>query len=724
MFDRLRNTQGQKDRGASLDRKKLEAWQNSRSSSSNARGVKGGDSHYQYSIRGGPPPSRPQRDPNHPSERHSNRQSFQQAPNQYHRNSSYGRPVSSIYSQPSPDAASFAAQQLRIQVAHHDPNDISPPSSPDALSPRDEPNPGDVSPIDEIPDMSQLGLEPQASARNEARTNIPMMRRERRKNSDAAQIALRESKSRDRLKQQRPYGHDVRWDPSTGEPTTDAKGRPSQVHPQEYAQGLGIRTDSASPPQTKHDQQGQNSFGDRLRRIRKPSGTSQTEPAPRPEWRGASGRTTIVAPVSDTKDVPPLKVPRKSSKRVSRVFGVLSPVDSVESGSAASPLARVSGVDSTLYDQTMSTQPVSEPQSPSIAVTNAGVNLHTYPSPPLSDDNVVQSRHSPAQREPLHPQSTNQHQQSLQIPTNDKAIRRKPAGGTGHLPQQSTSSSVYPQEESYLTHAPPNTSLDGWTQPPSRFSVTTYATSHQSTTPRESIDEAAPPVPTPPQLFAHSPQPPASIKLAQQGPSILDRKRPIVSGYDGAGSPRNSTVMEPVKISLDSPYYVTSGVSSRGAAAAGRESSSSPMAATDAYRNRNASQLSLGSLPSPSRAEIKDKDKSLPPAPPETASLQAQDRVAQLNARLGALGNRRINLHTAIKQMTELMPTDNILASDAVVRKREGEKRKVEAFRLELAEVERESYELGLKLHRAYKRMDREAEYEPTTLWVRRVTGT
>lgn len=73
--------------------------------------------------------------------------------------------------------------------------------------------------------------------------------------------------------------------------------------------------------------------------------------------------------------------------------------------------------------------------------------------------------------------------------------------------------------------------------------------------------------------------------------------------------------------------------------------------------------------------------------------------------------------------MTELMPTDSIMDSADVVYKREMEKRKVEALRLELTEVQKEEYELGLKLHRAYKRMDRDADYEPTTLWVRRVTG-
>jgi hypothetical protein len=113
--------------------------------------------------------------------------------------------------------------------------------------------------------------------------------------------------------------------------------------------------------------------------------------------------------------------------------------------------------------------------------------------------------------------------------------------------------------------------------------------------------------------------------------------------------------------------------------------------------------------------------KALPPPPPEVENVH--DRIAYLNAKLESLGNRRININRSIKQMTELMPTDSLVASDAVIRKREEEKRKVEGLRVELAEVQREEYELGLKLHRAYKRMDRDAEYEPTTLWVRRVTG-
>ncbi|KAI1661519.1 hypothetical protein F4813DRAFT_232029 [Daldinia decipiens] len=654
MFDRLRNSS--KDQGApTMDRKKLEAWQKSRS-----QGVKGGDAHYQYSIKGGPaPPPRPSREPVHPTQRQQNRQNLRpappvQAPNQ-HRNSNYPRPVSSVYSQPSPAAATFAARQLRVEVPPYNKpynlNEVSPPSSPDAFSPQDEPNPGDVSPIDDIPGMSQLAIDPRGPAKNESRTNIPAARRERRKNSDAAMNALREAKSREKLKQQRPYGHDVLWDPNTGEPTTDTKGRPSQVNPQQFVQGLGDRPGSVSPPPAKPAHQGPISFGDRLRRIRQPSGSPQPESAPRPAWRGASGRTTLVAPVNDTEDVAPLQLPRKSSKRAAREAGTLARIDSVDS------------------------ELTSQPQSPNIAVANTNANPHTYPSSPLSDDNMAGN--------PPH--------QSLQVPSNDKAVRRKPTGAPGYQPHQSTSSSVYSQQEIHPAQAPPDTSLEGWTQPPSRFSVTTYGTSDQSAH-RESIEEDVPPVPAPSE------------------PSILDRKRPVVTGYD-SNSPRKNSPVEPVKISLDS-YYMT-GAGSNVKSSSTSKSDIKNKVINNISLHNNSSKLSITST----------MDKSLPPAPPETQSLEAHDRVAQLDARLRALGNRRINLNTAIKQMTELMPTDHILASDAVARRREEEKRKVETLRLELADVERESYDLGLKLHRVYKRLDRNAEYEPTTLWVRRVTG-
>jgi hypothetical protein len=534
---------------------------------------------------------------------------------------------------------------------------------------------------------------------HQARSNIPMMRRERRKNSGAAAQAMRDARAGSPVKQPRPHGSDVRWDPRTGEPTTSTKGRPSQINPHQFVQGMteanaptGAPRQAGPPPTTP--------FGVRLKPV-VPRGkiSSNTEepavaPAPRPEWRGASGRTTLVAPVADNKDVAPLHTPRKSSKRAGRGPGVQSPVSSTDSETTSPTRATAEPI-----------SPRRNEMSPGMIRTVVPSGHHTparpeaesqaqpYPSPPLSDGysvpHSVDQRGLPQGQAPAPPA----HAASPQtlFPPNDKAIRRKPAASPGHALKPSTSSSVYSQQEAPPIQAPAPVVVDDWVQPPSRFSVTTYATSAPGESPRPSFDTTdAPPIPTPPRQFTESPKP-------APGSSILDRKRPIAGGHEGSPTQTHGPA-EPIKINMDDSPYMTTVVKTR-------PSGPRPVP------HGNHSTLSVASVAS--------ADKTLPPAPPE---LGARDRIAQLNAKIEALCNRRININHAIKQMTELMPTDNILASDAVIRKREGEKRKIETLKAELADVQREEYELGLKLHRAYKRMDREADFEPTTLWVRRVT--
>ncbi|KAI0143593.1 hypothetical protein GGR57DRAFT_343306 [Xylariaceae sp. FL1272] len=713
MWDRLR----QKDGGGPMNRKKLEAWQKAHSSSSTAsgRGVQGGNHSYQYSVKGGgvsrgPAPKRPQRGGENQNETPDHGYlTAQSATGRYpQRDSSYGRPTSSVYSQPSPEAAVFAARQLRNDLASDDPLEISPPSSPDLASPKDAPNPGDVSPIDETPAaMSQPPQQRQdAASRTQPRSNIPMMRRERRKNSNAA---LQESKSREQLKQSRPYGNDVRWDPRTGEPTTDEKkGRPSQVNPQEYVQGLKHRTpESTTPPRAS--QPNPQSFRDRLRPVRQASASPQPDPSPalRPEWRGASGRTNFVAPVKDSKHVPPLKIPPRNAQRTSRT--ALSPIESNGSEATASPMTITrspppgsAGVTVENIDNMTSPQAAAPVQQPHIANITPNVQppyAHEfYPSPPSSENAPVV--YPAAGGSNAHRDLAFRHPPPLHVPSNEKAIRRKPARGSEGTPTTPLESA---QNTPHSTQPPFQAAADDqWVQPPSRFSITTYATSHLTSTPRQSVDESGPPLPTPPQ-----PKTPTPAPKPQPVQSILTRGRPIISGYES--SPRPSPT-EAVKIVLDSHYYASS------------PTTKSPTTNARPLDNKRSQTLLIpkNNQSRISVASISSVDKSLPPAPPEAS---ATDRVTELNAMLQSLANRRININKAIRQMTEMMPTDNILASEAVRQKREDEKRKVEALRLEQADVERQSYELGLKLHRAYKRLDRDAEYEPTTLWVRRVTG-
>jgi len=63
----------------------------------------------------------------------------------------------------------------------------------------------------------------------------------------------------------------------------------------------------------------------------------------------------------------------------------------------------------------------------------------------------------------------------------------------------------------------------------------------------------------------------------------------------------------------------------------------------------------------------------------------------------------------------------SIMGDRFTEKRREEEKIKVEELRSELADIRKEEYEVGLRLHRAYKRGD--DLYYTSPLWVKRVQG-
>lgn len=639
----------------------------------------------------------------------------------------------------------------------------------------------DVSPIDEVPDMSALGRPRQSSAPSQPKSNIPMMRRQRRHEQDAANAVLRETKSRERLRsnslqQQQSgqpeqdgspeatgrqvfkmaQGRDMKWDNMTGEPTLGSAGVSAQIKPAEYAQGLKAvskptSTSSAALERLRH---AQSSFGEKVKKLTSPTTaerppispepvagspapTAQSASSPtatsrpprksslsntianRPEWKGGSGRTALVEPVRDTPQRGVLQIPRKSSKRErygnkgrDARRGPGGPI----SLSPISPSASETSLNRADPTSGMVASPQQATLSPNLDGQGAG---KAYPSPPHSGSPIPLSEPSkmadPTPTTPTTPASISM--------DNAKATRRKPpsaaavssASAAGvpaptstshHAPHFSTASSVYSTFDTATVPHPSGTANitvttrvpksspapeplaattvpeeDNWVPPPSRFSITTYATSAHTRSPNASIDLDAHPVPTPPQAYTQSPQP-------------QDRS-PGPAPY------------------MSSPY-TSPAAEMRRAAALGQGN-------VPAYLKTGGWSNPTPSILSDRPGSVASTSKALPPAPPEI--LTSNDRVGHLNAQLQSLANRRININKSIVKMTELMPTDNLMASDAVLRKRESEKLKVENLRTELAEVQRLEYELGLKLHRAYKRLDRDAEYEPTTLWVRRVTG-
>jgi hypothetical protein len=373
---------------------------------------------------------------------------------------------------------------------------------------------------------------------------------------------------------------------------------------------------------------GSMSFGDRVRKL-KPLNT----PVEKPEWKGATGRATIVAPVADQPDIAPLSIPRKSSKRVG------SPIVQTVS-------TPISAIRTTTIDET---GPVSSPQ---VEPTIRAVPTHSNENSPKGGVSL-----SPTP-EPTEPAAAAAAPSSAIRLTLDTSSPTAPT----HKKKDSADTIERNFREALQRSFNPNPS-EPYVQPPSRFSVTTYATSTATgESPRASTDSSRPPMPTPPWPYnAQDPPAPAT--------PILNRKRPKI----GEPKPKSGEPSSPVLISMTS-----------------------------------------------SIATKRQNDKSLPKSP---AEVESQDLISSLQAQLDNLSTRRNNIMKSIRQMTELMPTDHVVETAEVRRKRDEEKQKIEFLKEEEADIRRQEHDLGLRLHRAWKRKDNDAAYEQTGLWVKRVTG-
>lgn len=116
--------------------------------------------------------------------------------------------------------------------------------------------------------------------------------------------------------------------------------------------------------------------------------------------------------------------------------------------------------------------------------------------------------------------------------------------------------------------------------------------------------------------------------------------------------------------------------------------------------------------PTPSERDMK----SLPAMP---ANETAVDRVTLLDAKVSGLTKRKANIQTMIHELTNVIHPSSIAYDNAT---RQEIKKTVESLQVESAAVAKEIHETGLKLHRAMKKRDDAASFEPTGLWVRRVT--
>ncbi|KAL1835529.1 hypothetical protein VTJ49DRAFT_6536 [Mycothermus thermophilus] len=680
---------------------------------------------YSYSIKGGPAPPRPPRE--FLDARYETSAAVKEPPprnpSRLKIRTTNIRPPSSIYSKDSPPLDSTYTATVATKYGHRygGADEISPPSSPepDARGTRGAALPGDVSPIDEddgsaaymykagIPNTDHTRLEtsdtsyvadprhgytlPSSDQQPTAAPSIPALRRERRRQADAAAREAHLARHGQSHQQSRNVApRDApRYDPLAGDQMRGTHSRPPQ--------GLGTTSRAFADPQPSPTA-APSSFGDRVRRIAKKAAAkdSNADPAAgaftstRPSWRGASGRTAIVEPVRDDPEAPPLTIPEKSSKRIIPT-GLLAKKSSAADSTARSQTPPVSPppTDGPVRPRKI----LSSAQPQQTSSTQAQPRTERRPSPPLASNPV--SSEAPAVAAARNLVRDGQFASPAPSPSHyapspepGQVVRRKPPPvHTNHLQHQHQHQVSVSSAYSQLTEVPhpsprrfggsgaPAEIEEPYVQPPSRFSITTYATSNAGTSDEPAADDQ-PPVPALP------------TNPTQRKPSD------------------HSPVTSPIDQFMTSPFADQKHPQTKKHPALARAQAQDTPSSPD----RPASRAS-------------DIDKALPPAPPEQTAESARDRVGLLNAQLRALANRRININRSIQQMTELMPADRLMDSDEVARKRDAEKKKVEALRSELADIQRDEYELGLKLHRAYKRLDREGEFEASTLWVRRVTG-
>lgn len=110
-----------------------------------------------------------------------------------------------------------------------------------------------------------------------------------------------------------------------------------------------------------------------------------------------------------------------------------------------------------------------------------------------------------------------------------------------------------------------------------------------------------------------------------------------------------------------------------------------------------------------------------PLPPPVEPPKDAMGRITSLETRRDELKKRRFNLETVIHELTRVIQPGSItydLAAKAEVKK------SVQSIENEIAEIKKEEHDLGMKVSRAWRRLDeRENHGDGSNLWVKRVTS-
>lgn len=260
------------------------------------------------------------------------------------------------------------------------------------------------------------------------------------------------------------------------------------------------------------------------------------------------------------------------------------------------------------------------------------------------------------------------------------SVNGYPADKSEHQPVRPPFTPVHRNQHSTGNASKKSMDYSPGQQQDSRFSWTTQAT---NTTYQRSPPPSPPPMPALPSTIKAVP--------ASTGGVVMSRTRPIPSSKNSPTVPSSAVITTSARKPVASLYS---------------ESTETLRHYPPHTSGRTASLASTIAGP-----------KALPPTPMEANS---QDHVESLQAQLDDLFTQRSNVQRVLRDL--LKPEASNPLTTTFRGEREREKR-VQALREELNEIALAEHDVGLKLHRAHKKREREEGGEGTTLWIKRVTS-
>ncbi|KAF1920835.1 hypothetical protein BDU57DRAFT_435809 [Ampelomyces quisqualis] len=455
----------------------------------------------------------------------------------------------------------------------------------------------------------------------------------------------------------------VRWDEYSGEPTAGNAGRTGSVSPGSYAKDVA---QSTRQPMTMGYHVSVS--GPRKKNVSFSERVGRMSPRPPPlettehePWSRASGRSQIAPPLKDQRAIGSLKLPRKTLSPTPERSNANAPNLLAVSRSRGVGRADTGSVASIPHDLDTHDDLI----KPTVPLKVGRNTLPLGIASPVSPINL-QGLGIHGYPSPLTPTSRQRTDSPDTVIHEQRLAKEIPA-----LQRIDT-----PPQDPVVKKATDQTPEKDRETSTSRFSWTTY---NSTTTYQHSPPPSPPNLPTQIHRARVVTDPLPATSAAS---SILSRRRPVPQA-----NRIGKTMPSPKPVSTKSP-----------GTAKVHPTTSSPT--------------------SPSSASTYSTTKALPLPP---TSLLASTHTAVLESALEDLRIRRSNVYRLLSDLKTAAPPNPLVTDFKRARLVEGRKR---VFEDELAEIKREEYEVGIKLHRAWRKRDREEGREKgSAIWVSRVTS-